>query len=161
MVDLKKRLICIKFCVNLRKTASETHEMLVTAVTGSVMEMQMFEWFPQNTRKRWGLRRIMSYLYRWYRWKYGEFLKIVLEDQWSINSEITGRLGIPNGTCQHNTKGGLGHVVDLHVVCALVAHWQVEAAEIVGREFWLLSPTLTYLIWSLVIYSLLRLKAHL
>jgi len=64
MVDLKKQWICIKFYVNLRHTASETHEMLVTAFSGNVMGIQMSEWFTENTLKRWGLRRIMSWGYR-------------------------------------------------------------------------------------------------
>jgi hypothetical protein len=52
MVDLKKQGICIKFCVNLRNIASETHEMLITAFSGNVMGIQMFEWFAQNTWKQ-------------------------------------------------------------------------------------------------------------
>jgi len=65
MVDLKKQLICIKFRITLRQTASETQEMLIAAFTGSVMGIQMSEWFTQNTWKCWGPRRIVSYLHRW------------------------------------------------------------------------------------------------
>jgi hypothetical protein len=37
MVDLKEHSICVKFCFKLRKTASETHEMLKTAFSDNAV----------------------------------------------------------------------------------------------------------------------------
>jgi hypothetical protein len=48
MADLKKQNVCVKFCFELGKTASETHEMLKTAFGDNAMRRtQTFEWFSR------------------------------------------------------------------------------------------------------------------
>jgi hypothetical protein len=52
MADLKLQRICAKFCFELGKTASETHEMLKTAFGDSAMRRtQAFEWFSRFKRR--------------------------------------------------------------------------------------------------------------
>jgi hypothetical protein len=48
MAGLKEQRICVKFCIKLGKTASETHEVLKTAFGDNAMgRTQTFEWFSR------------------------------------------------------------------------------------------------------------------
>jgi hypothetical protein len=48
MADVKKQIICIKFCFKLKKTAVETHRMLKEAFGEQALsQARTFEWFKR------------------------------------------------------------------------------------------------------------------
>ena len=53
ITEKKEQRICIKFCVKLGKTASETHRMLKEAVGDNALgQMQNYEWFKRLKKGR-------------------------------------------------------------------------------------------------------------
>jgi hypothetical protein len=104
MADMKEQRICVKFCFKLGKTASKTYEMLRTAFGDSAMgRTPTFEWFcrfkhgetsvedsERSGRLSTGLTDENVENVR----------KIINEDRRNNITEIAGRLGPSNGTCQ-------------------------------------------------------------
>jgi hypothetical protein len=53
MTDVKEQWICIKFCLKLSKTASETHRMLKEAFGENVLgQTQTYKWC-KHFKNRW------------------------------------------------------------------------------------------------------------
>jgi hypothetical protein len=104
MADSKEQRICVKFCFELGKTASETHRMLKTAFGDNAMgRTQTFEWFSRFKHGETSVEDC-DRLGRPSTGRTDENVenvrKIVYEDRRNTITEIADRLGLSSGTCQ-------------------------------------------------------------
>jgi hypothetical protein len=99
-----KEHICVKFCFKLRKTASQTHDMLKTAFSDNAMgRTQTFECFFRFKSRETsvedcehsGCPSIADT-----QENVEKVCRIVIEDQQSTISETASRLGLLYETCQ-------------------------------------------------------------
>ena len=119
---MKKKLICVKVCIELGKAATEAHEMLrITFGDNTMGRTWIFIGFLDSNvektaknREHGGRSSIVCGDE-----KFQEVRKIVKEERQSAISEITARFGLSNGTCQ-------GMLTDLRELCASPAQRRVR-----------------------------------
>jgi len=126
---MKKKLICVKVCVELGKTAPYAHEMLKTSFGDITMgRTWIYRGFLDSNvektakgRKRGGRSSTVSGDEKLQRVR-----KIVKEERRSTISEIIGRFGLSYGTRQWNLREALYMLTDLRELSDSQAHRRVR-----------------------------------
>jgi hypothetical protein len=101
MSDLKEQCICVKFCFELGKTASETHEVHKTALGGNAMGRTQTSdgSLDSNVGKLWSkIQVVPQQVPQTKTWRM--FAKSSTKTDENSITEIAGRLDLSYGTCQ-------------------------------------------------------------